>query len=62
MSDILDMIMDYEQGELELEEIADLFQKLVDSGMIHSLQGHYQRMAQRLAQDGWITLVRSAET
>ncbi len=55
-SDLIDRLIQYEEGDMELEEIADLFQQLVDSGMINSLQGHYHRMAEALAKDGWIKL------
>lgn len=55
-SDLVDKLIQYEDGDMELEEIADLFQQLVDSGMINSLQGHYHRMAEALARDGWIKL------
>tara|TARA_Y100001938_G_scaffold139865_1_gene207303 strand:- start:727 stop:924 length:198 start_codon:yes stop_codon:yes gene_type:complete len=46
--DIVGKIMAFEQGELTNEEVYDLFQFLLDSGMIHSLQGSYQRMAEEL--------------
>ncbi len=46
--DIVGKIMAYEQGQLENEEVYALFQFLLDSGMIYSLQGAYQRMAEDL--------------
>ena len=46
--DIVGKIMAFEQGELTNEEVYDLFQFLLDSGMIHTLQGSYQRMAEEL--------------
>ena len=47
-TDIVGKIMAFEQGELANEEVYALFQFLLDSGMIHSLQGSYQRMAEEL--------------
>tara|TARA_R100001463_G_scaffold80870_1_gene135328 strand:+ start:455 stop:616 length:162 start_codon:yes stop_codon:yes gene_type:complete len=48
--------MAFEQGELENEEVYVLFQFLLDSGMIHSLQGSYQRMAEDLLLAGVIEM------
>ena len=44
--DIVGKIMAFEQGELENEEVYALFQFLLDSGMLHSLQGSYQNIVQ----------------
>ena len=55
-TDIVGKIMAFEQGELENEEVYALFQFLLDSGMIHSLQGSYQRMAQDLLLAGVIEM------
>jgi hypothetical protein len=54
--DIVGKIMAFEQGELENEEVYALFQFLLDSGMIHSLQGSYQRMAEDLLLAGVIEM------
>ena len=54
-SDIVGQIMAFERGELENTEVYALFQSLVDSGMIYSLQGSYQRVAQDLLLAGEIT-------
>ena len=54
--DIVGKIMAFEQGELANEEVYDLFQFLLDSGMIHSLQGSYQRMAEELLLAGMISM------
>lgn len=42
----------YEADELDEDEIADGFQHLIDSGLIHQLQGSYQRAAARLIGAG----------
>jgi hypothetical protein len=52
--DMLDKIMDYEQGELSEEESIALFQELVNNGMAWTLQGHYGRTAQALLDAGLI--------
>ena len=55
-TDIVGKIMAFEQGELENEEVYALFQFLLDSGMIYSLQGSYQRMAEELLLAGVIEM------
>lgn len=52
--DIVGQIMAFESGELDNEEVFALFQFLLDSGMIYSLQGSYQRMATDLVLAGKI--------
>lgn len=47
-------IIAYEQGELDQEEIQELFQALVNNGMAWTLQGHYGRTAQQLINAGLI--------
>lgn len=54
MQDIVGQIVAFEQGELEDGEVYALFQFLLDSGMIYSLQGSYQRMAEDLLLAGVI--------
>ena len=56
MSDIVSQIMAFEEGQLANEEVYALFQFLLDSGMIHSLQGSYQRMAEELLLAGKIEM------
>ena len=51
---IAGQIIAFENGELPNEEVFALFQFLLDSGMIHSLQGSYQRMAEDLILAGKI--------
>ena len=52
--DTVSQIMAYENGEMEEPEMIAFFQFLLDSGMIYSLQGSYQRTAQQLIDAGLI--------
>lgn len=52
---MLDMIIAYEQGELDDDETVTLFQELVDNGMAWQLQGHYGRTATDLINAGLVT-------
>ena len=53
--DLTTAIINYETGEMETqEEVLDLFQQLVDTGMAWTLQGHYGRTATALIEDGYI--------
>jgi hypothetical protein len=47
---LLDKILKYESGEMEHEESIEMFQELLNSGLIFKLQGTYQRTASRLLQ------------
>jgi hypothetical protein len=53
---MLDMLMAYEDGTLDADLVPVLFQNLVDSGLIFTLQGHYVRMARELVELGLIDL------
>lgn len=53
--DLTGQIIAYENGELSHEEVVELFQHLVDTGLAWSLQGSYGRMAQSLIESGEIT-------
>ena len=55
----IDKIIAYEQGELDEAETIDLFQTLVDNGMVWTLQGHYGRTAMSLLEAGLISLKAS---
>lgn len=48
----VDKIIAYENGELDEQEVVELFQSLIDSGMAWQLQGHYGRTAAALIDDG----------
>ena len=56
MQNLTERIVLYEQGELNQEQTIQLFQELVDSGLITKLQGHYGRLAVQLWEAGLITL------
>ena len=45
----------YEQGNLDANETCQLFQELLDSGIVWSLQGHYGRTATALVEAGLIS-------
>lgn len=51
---MIDRIIAFENGELSHEEIVDLFEALIETGMIHHLQGIYGRTAQDLIDSGFI--------
>ena len=49
---VTDKIIDNENGKLTDEEVVEFFQYLIDSKMVYNLQGHYQRMAKLLIDEG----------
>jgi hypothetical protein len=51
-SNLISKIVQYENGELTDEEVIDLFQELVHTGLAWSLQGSYGRMAAHLIEAG----------
>ncbi len=55
MKSLTERIVEYENGELTQDQTIQLFQELVDSGMIMKLQGHYGRLAFQLMEAGLIT-------
>jgi len=50
--DLVGSIMEYESGELSDEKTIELFQHLLDSGTVWSLQGHYGRTAMAMLEAG----------
>lgn len=53
--DLVNRIMDYEEGKLDTEGVIALFQELVDTGLAWQLQGSYGRVAAALLEQGFIT-------
>ena len=53
---LLDLILDYEMGDLDHDATVDMFQRIVDAGMHRTLQGHYGRTAAALASAGLIVM------
>jgi hypothetical protein len=51
--DQVDKIIAFEQGELDEDGIIQLFQELIDSGLVWQLQGSYGRMARNLINAGY---------
>jgi hypothetical protein len=53
--DLTTAIINYETDQMETtDEVLELFQHLVDTGMAWSLQGHYGRTATALIEGGHI--------
>jgi hypothetical protein len=49
----LDKLIAFENGELDFDEVVDLFQNLIDTGLAWTLQGFYGRTAAQLIDDGF---------
>lgn len=56
-NDIAGQILAFEQGSLEDEQVLDLFQELVTTGLAWQLQGSYGRTAAALIEAGLIVEV-----
>jgi len=52
MTELLDKIILYETGYLSDDDTLNLFAELIRTGDILSLQGHYQRTARHLINEG----------
>tara|TARA_Y100000034_G_C6640877_1_gene280131 strand:- start:148 stop:318 length:171 start_codon:yes stop_codon:yes gene_type:complete len=50
MSNIVQQIIEYENGSLTDDEVIELFQELVDTRVVWTLQGSYGRMAEYLIE------------
>jgi hypothetical protein len=51
----IDKIIAFESGELDTDEVLDLFSELVSDGTVWSLQGSYGRTASALIDAGYLT-------
>jgi len=54
MMEMIEDIKRYENGEMNEEQEVEFFQTLLDTGIIFSLQGHYQRQMDRMIENGEI--------
>ena len=52
MNDITSKIIAYENGEMNEQQMLELFQELINNGMAWTLQGSYGRQATRLINAG----------
>jgi hypothetical protein len=52
--DLVNNIVDWENGEMDDTREDSFFQELLDSGMVNELQGMYGRRAMQLLADGRI--------
>ena len=50
--EMIEDIVRYESGEMDEEQEIEFFQALLDTGIIFSLQGHYQRQMDRMIENG----------
>lgn len=55
MMDLLDKMMVYEDGRMDMDETIDLFQELINSSAVWTLKGSYGRMASYLIDIGCCT-------
>jgi len=56
-ADIVSRICSYEDGELDHDEVVELFGELVADGTIYHLQGSYQRTLRALVESGDLVIV-----
>ncbi len=50
--DTVSKIIQFEDGQLSDEEVIELFQELINTGVVWRLQGSYGRYAQHLINGG----------
>ena len=55
MTDLLEKLMRFEEGDMDEAETIDFFQDLVNTGMAWKLQGYYGRMAAHLIDQGLVS-------
>ena len=53
---LVNKIMNYEEGQMNEDELISFFQELINSGMAWTLQGHYGRTATALIDAGYCFL------
>ena len=53
MQNLTEQIIMYESGDLTDSQTHQLFQHLIDSGLVYMLQGHYGRTAEALIDAGF---------
>ena len=54
-ANIIDLIIEYEKGQLSDKKTLELFGELIKTGQVWSLQGCYGTTASALIQDGWLS-------
>lgn len=54
--DLVGDIITYENGEMTETETLEFFSKLIKSGTINNLQGHYHRVARALIRANLLTM------
>lgn len=55
MDGLLDDIIAYENGDMDEDDLIAFFQRLVDTGLAWSFQGHYGRTAMAFIEAGLVT-------
>jgi hypothetical protein len=53
-NELINKIMDYEQGKLETLETLELFDELEETGLLYRLQGAYRRAYCALEREGLV--------
>jgi hypothetical protein len=53
---MINAIIQYESGDMSHDDIIQFFAKLVETGLISAMQGHYQRTARDLIEGGYISI------
>ncbi|SRR5579871_1063231 len=56
---MLDDIISYEHGELSEQQTIELFQRIVNNGMVWTMKGDYSRKAMELERKGLIRFPRT---